>query len=188
MRLSWGSASEIRASIDRAFSPWVCAETLPGTTPQAGIERAFGPWHESEIYDALHLVGLRVALARAAGAGGALQLLLWRRRGSGRHVLVVEVQRHLCVVDHFDPSGVGRCAGGVFVVPVPPLVWFGLGVTCGRVLPDLLASERGHVEVAPDGTHGFVAAVVDEVSAKHFVAFADERVRAVPFVHAEVGV
>src|SRR5260370_24531897 len=90
--------------------------------------------------------------------------LMWRRRPSRRHELVVEVQRHLCVVDHFGPSGVGRGAGGVFVVPVPPLVRWGLGVAWGRVFPDLLASECGHVEVVPDAPHGFVAAAVDEVS------------------------
>src|SRR4051812_46800915 len=73
-------------------------------------------------------------------------------------------------------------------MPVPPLVRWGLGIALWRVLPVLLTSERGHVEVAPGASHCFIAAVVDEVSAKHLVAVADERVMAVPFVHAEVGV
>jgi len=61
-----------------------------------------------------------------------------------RHVLVVEVQRHLCVLHHFDPPRVGR-GGGVFIVPVPPLVRWSLRVACRRVLPLLLAPERRYV-------------------------------------------
>src|SRR6266851_7569159 len=72
----------------------------------------------------------------------------------------------------------------VFVVPVPPRVRRRLGVTLGRVLPVLLAPESGQVEVAPGAPHCLVAAIVDEVGAEHAVAVADERVRAVPFVHA----
>src|SRR6266550_5162879 len=75
-----------------------------------------------------------------------------------------------------------------FVVPDPPLVRRGLGVVLRRVLPLLLAPERGQVEVAPGASHRLVAAVVDEVGAEHALAVADERVRAVPLVHAEVGV
>ena len=75
-----------------------------------------------------------------------------------------------------------------FVVPVPPLVRRGLGIALGRVLPLLLAPERGDVEVAPGAPHRFVAAGVDEVRAEHLVAVTDERVRAVPLVDAEVGV
>ena len=73
-------------------------------------------------------------------------------------------------------------------MPVPPFVRWGLGVVLGRVFPFLLASERGHVEVTPGAPQRLVAAVVDEVGAEHAAAFADERVRAVPFVHTEVGV
>src|SRR5207245_7626937 len=75
-----------------------------------------------------------------------------------------------------------------FVVPDPPLVRRGLRVALRRVLPLLLAPERSQVEVAPGAPHRLVAAVVDEVGAEHAVAVADERVRAVPLVHAEVGV
>src|SRR3981081_1153481 len=76
----------------------------------------------------------------------------------------------------------------VFVVPDPPLVRLCLGVALRRVLPLLLAPERGQVEVAPGAPHRLVATVVDEVGAEHAVVVADERVRAVPLVHAEVGV
>src|SRR5207302_9386626 len=74
-----------------------------------------------------------------------------------------------------------------FVVPDPPLVRRGLGVALRRILPLLLAPERSQVEVAPSAPHRLVAAVVDEVGAEHAVAVADERVRAVPLLHAEVG-
>jgi len=59
-------------------------------------------------------------------------------------------------------------------------------MSLGRVLPLLLPPERGDVEVAPGAAHRLVAAVVDEVGAEHAVTIADERVRAVPFVDAEV--
>src|SRR5665213_2965705 len=36
--------SLVRCTIDRAFSPRLCAATVPGAAPQAGIERAVGPW------------------------------------------------------------------------------------------------------------------------------------------------
>src|SRR6185295_6108354 len=96
----------------------------------------------------------------------------------------------------FDPGRTAvaitdrRNSGGfpVLVVPVPPLVWWGLRVALGRVLPLLLTTEGGHVEIAPGASHDLVAATVDEVRAKHAVAVADERVRAVPLVHSEVGV
>src|SRR6202140_2188223 len=82
----------------------------------------------------------------------------------------------------------GRSGVAVFVVPVPPRVRWGLRVALGRVLPVLLTSERGQVEVAPGAPHRFVATIVDEVGAVHIVVVPDERVRPVPFVHAEVGV
>src|ERR671925_2256703 len=74
----------------------------------------------------------------------------------------------------------------VRVVIVPPLVRRGLGVALRRVLPLLLAAERRYVEVGPGGSHGLVAAGVDEVGAEDAVAFADERVGAVPLADAEV--
>src|SRR5919112_5755453 len=79
-------------------------------------------------------------------------------------------------------------SGGVAVrvVVVPPLVGRGLGVALGRVLPLLLAPERGDVEVAPGAPHRLVAARVDEVGAEDPVAVADEGVGAVPLAHAEV--
>src|SRR5262249_17802070 len=76
----------------------------------------------------------------------------------------------------------------VFVVPVPPVVGRGLGIALGRVLPGLLPPERGHVEVAPGAPQRLVAAVVEEVGAVHLVTVAEERVRAVILVYAEVGV
>src|ERR1700757_2143450 len=77
-------------------------------------------------------------------------------------------------VGHLDPLRVRRGFGVVVVMPVPPLVRRGLRIALGRVLPLLLASERGQVEIAPDAPHCFVAAVVDEVGAEYLVAVADE--------------
>ena len=74
----------------------------------------------------------------------------------------------------------------VRVVVVPPLVRRGLRVALGRVLPLLLAPERGDVEEAPGRAHVLVAAGVDEVGAEDPIALADERVVPVPLVHAEV--
>src|SRR5271168_1483362 len=59
----------------------------------------------------------------------------------------------LRVSDYIDPLRVGRGLCVVVVVPVPPLVWRGLGVTLRRVLPSLLTAERGDVEVAPCRPH-----------------------------------
>src|SRR5262249_2833889 len=89
-------------------------------------------------------------------------------------------------VGHLDPLGVGRGLGVVVVMPVPPFVRRRLGVTLWRVLPSLLAAERRDVEVAPNGPHRFVAAVVDEVCAEHPLAIAEKHVVAVPFIDAEV--
>src|SRR6266513_3888402 len=75
-----------------------------------------------------------------------------------------------------------------FVVPDPPLVRRGLGIVLRRVLPLLLTPERSDIEVVPGVSHLLVAAVVDEVGAEQAVAVADERVRAMPLLHAEVGV
>src|ERR1700677_3655653 len=85
-------------------------------------------------------------------------------------------------VGHLDPLPVRRGLGVVVVVPVPPLVWRGLGVTVWRVLPSLLAAERRDVEVAPGGPHRLVAAAVDEVCAEDPLAVAAEHVVAVPFI------
>src|SRR5262245_24440736 len=74
------------------------------------------------------------------------------------------------------------------VVPDPPVVRPGLGIALRRVLPLLLAPERGDIEVGPGAAHRLVAAAVDEVGAEHAVAFADERVRAVPLIDSEVRV
>src|SRR5438094_3839903 len=73
-----------------------------------------------------------------------------------------------------------------FVMPDPPLVRRSLGVALRRGLPLLLAPERSDVEVVPSVPHLLIAAIVDEVGAERAVAIADERVRAVPLVHAEV--
>src|SRR5215510_13195474 len=72
-----------------------------------------------------------------------------------------------------DPLRVRRGLGVVVVVPVPPLVRWGLGVTLWRVLPSLLTAERRDVEVVPGAPHLLVAAVVDEVGAEHLVAIAN---------------
>src|SRR5436305_8325303 len=55
----------------------------------------------------------------------------------------------------------GLEVGGVvvFVVAVPPDVGLGLRVALRRVLPDLLAAERGDVEVGPGGPERLVAAI-----------------------------
>src|SRR5215204_5028686 len=77
----------------------------------------------------------------------------------------------------------------VLVVAVPPRVARGLRVALGRVLPVLLAAERGHVEIGPGAAQRFVAAAVDEVGTEDpIVVVAVEGVGAVPLVHAEVGV
>src|SRR6266542_4318267 len=54
------------------------------------------------------------------------------------------------------------------------------------ILPLLLAPEGSDVEVVPGAPHLLVAAIVDEVGPEHAVAIANERVGAVPLVHAEV--
>src|SRR5918992_3428391 len=91
-------------------------------------------------------------------------------------------------VGHLDPLRVRRGLGVIVVVPVPPLVRRGLRVTLRRVLPSLLTAERRDIEVAPGAPHRLVAAAVDEISAEHSVAIADECIVAVPLVHAEVAV
>src|ERR1044072_2522406 len=77
---------------------------------------------------------------------------------------------------------------GVRVVVVPPLVRRRLRPAVRRVLPLLLAPERGDVEVAPGRAHRLIAARVDEVGAEDAVALADEGVVPVPLVDPEVPV
>src|SRR6202162_297710 len=79
-----------------------------------------------------------------------------------------------------------RSLDGVVVVPVPPLVRRGLGVTLRRVLPSLFTAERCEIEVYTGGPHRLVAAAVDEVGAEHPLAVAEEHVVAVPFIDAVV--
>src|SRR3954452_4839607 len=94
------------------------------------------------------------------------------------------------------PLGLGRGVEGVrerfaslvCVVVVPPHICLSLRVALGRVLPLLLAPERGEVEVAPGGAERFVAALVDEIGAENLVALTNEDIVAVPFVDAEVTV
>src|SRR5258708_17026359 len=87
-----------------------------------------------------------------------------RRRPSGRPSLarfrpcVALLEGGFSSVGHLDPLRVRRGLGLVVVVPVPPLVRRGLGVTLWRVLPGLLTTERRHIEVAPAGSHRLVAA------------------------------
>src|ERR671911_382818 len=74
----------------------------------------------------------------------------------------------------------------VGVVVVPPFVGRRLRVALRRVLPLLLAAERGHVQVAPGGSHGLVTAAVDEIGAVDLITLADEGVVPVPLVDAEI--
>src|SRR5215469_3149291 len=76
-------------------------------------------------------------------------------------------------VGHLDPFRVRRGLSLVVVVPVPPLIRWGLRVTLGRVLPRLLTPKRRHVEIAPGSAHRLVATFVDEVGAEHALAVAD---------------
>src|SRR5580704_4697426 len=91
-------------------------------------------------------------------------------------------------VGHLDPLRVRGGLSVVVVVPVPPLVRRGLGITFWRVLPSFLTAERCNVAVAPGGPHRLVAAAVDEVCPEHALAVAEEHVVAVPFIDAEVRV
>src|SRR4029077_6559052 len=71
-------------------------------------------------------------------------------------------------------------------MPDPPLICRSLRVALRRVLPLLLAAKRSNVEVVPGVSHLLVAAIIDEVRAEYAVAVADESVRAMPLIHAEV--
>src|ERR1700722_1591506 len=98
------------------------------------------------------------------------------------------LRRRFSDLHHLNPLRMNRSAGSIFVVPVPPLIRWGLGIARRRVLPLLLAAERSQVEVAPRAPYCLIAAAVDEVSAEHAVAFAEEHVVPVPFVDTEVRV
>jgi hypothetical protein len=88
-----------------------------------------------------------------------------------------------------EPLFIGRGGGRILVVPVPPLVGFGLWVTLRGVFPGLLASERRGVKVAPDAAQGLIASAVDEVGAEDLVLpITEKHVGSVPPVHSEVEV
>src|SRR5262249_178508 len=72
----------------------------------------------------------------------------------------------LSSVRNLHPFRMGRSFGVVVVVPVPPFVGRRLRVTLGRVLPHLLATERRDIQIAPDGPHRLVAAVIDKIGAE----------------------
>src|SRR5207248_352805 len=72
------------------------------------------------------------------------------------------------------------------LVPDSPRVRGSVRITGRGVFPLFLAPERGNVEIVPSAAHLFIAAIVDDVGAKHTVAVADECIRAMPFIHAEV--
>src|SRR5690242_16291313 len=55
-------------------------------------------------------------------------------------------ERGFAGIGHRDPLRVGRGAGHVSVVPVPPLVRPALRIALRRILPFLLAAECRHVE------------------------------------------
>src|SRR5262245_43013307 len=71
-------------------------------------------------------------------------------------------------------TGTGSLALVVVLVVVPPPVGRRLGIAGRRVLPLLLASQRGDVEVAPGAAHVLIAAGVDEVGPEDAIALADE--------------
>src|SRR5687768_5844937 len=114
-------------------------------------------------------------LARRAGAAGSratpVPSAARRRRRRGRVGAPPPARRR---------RGRTRSRLPVLVVQAPPLVGRRLRDALRRVLPLLLAPERGDVEVAPGAPHRLVAAGVDEVGAEHLVALAQEGVRAVP--------
>src|SRR5262245_27986177 len=91
-------------------------------------------------------------------------------------------------IRHCDPFRIRRRVGDVAIVPVPPLVRPLLRVALGRVLPNLLTTERRHIEVAPDGAHRLVATAVDEVGPENALTVAEERVVTMPLIDTEVGV
>src|SRR5438477_38758 len=114
-------------------------------------------------------------------------------RDSCRFFRVSSLQYSCCVADRLPgcatPANLFEDLGGgfvvaVLVVPIPPLVRQRLRVALRRVLPLLLTPEGSDVEVVPSVPHLFVTAAVDKVGAEHVVTIADERVRAVPLVHA----
>src|SRR5262245_26740393 len=87
---------------------------------------------------------------------------------------------------YIDPLRIRRGLGVVVVVPVPPLVRRGFGITLGRVLPSLLAAKRRDVQLAPGGPHRLVAPADDKVCAEDLPAVTEKHIVAVPFIDAEV--
>src|SRR5262249_33786684 len=61
-----------------------------------------------------------------------------------------------------------------------------LRIALGGVLPLLLATKGSDVQIGPGAPHRLVAAAVDEVGTEDPIAIANEGVRPVPIVHAEV--
>src|ERR1043166_1176318 len=115
--------------------------------------------------------------------------VLWLRHCAAlsRFLLCVALSGGLFGVGYYvDPLLVRGGFSGVVVVPVPPFIWLGLGVTFRRIFPSLLAAERREVEIAPCCSHRFVAAIVDEVGAEDLLAIAEKHIMAVPLVHTEV--
>src|SRR5688500_5613303 len=86
------------------------------------------------------------------------------------------------------PSIIAVRLGVTGVVPDPPLVRRSLWIALGRVFPLFLSAERGEVEIVPGVAHLLIAAVLHEVRAEHAIVIADERVRAMPLSHAEIGI
>src|SRR3569623_1727554 len=102
-------------------------------------------------------------------------------------IVLLEVCR-LVGIRHLHPYLVGLRPCLVIVVPDPPFIGRGLGITRGRILPRFLPAERGQVEIAPGRAHRLVAAIDDEIGAEAAVAVADEGVVAMPLVDAEIRV
>src|SRR4029077_4091345 len=121
-------------------------------------------------------------------AANAMTTSMSSRRVTSLCACVASAKGGLSSVRHLHPLRVRRGIGDVTLVPVPPLVRPALRIALRRILPQLVAPKRRHVEVAPDGAHRLVAAAVDEIGAEYTPTVADERVVAVPLIHTEVDV
>src|SRR5215212_10261041 len=84
------------------------------------------------------------------------------------------------------PSSERSSALVVRVVVIPPLVRRSLRIALRRVLPPLLAAERGDVEIAPGGAKLLIAAGVDEVGPEDPITLPDEGIVPMPLVHPEI--
>src|SRR5690242_6733873 len=107
--------------------------------------------------------------------------------GISRSRVIASLPGCTAPVDLFEHLGGGFLIA-VLIVPPPPLVWRRLRVSLRRVFPLLLTPEGSDVEVVPSIPELLVTTTVDEVGAEYAVAIAYERIRAVPFIHAEVPV